>query len=171
MIPQACCAKRAFDLMNIRSRSWNISLAGESTSAVGRLCADARASIFEEVKMASNEFRPAGAEGNSWHPEVASTLVHPGWVGVAHEIAGSRLDNFLYAGKPRSAQAEPEAVSSAPVTDTMPPALADDCPHCAVHLSAVELKMERCLSCGRSLRRGAGLVNSASTISPLTIGI
>jgi hypothetical protein len=119
-----------------------------------------------EVKMASHDFRPARTEGSSWHPKTGSLPLAPGWLGAAHEIAGSRLDDFLYAGQPRSVRVESEAVLEAPATDAMPPAVSNDCPHCAARLSAVELKMERCLACGWSLRS----VDDCAS-QPLTIGI
>ncbi len=45
---------------------------------VGRSCASlARLFFRHEVKMASNEFRPSGTDGNSWHPEIGSAVVAP----------------------------------------------------------------------------------------------
>jgi hypothetical protein len=98
-------------------------------------------------------------------------MVASGWVGAAQGTAGAGLDDFLYAGQPRSERSESEAVLKAPATDAKPALVSNNCPYCAAHLSAVELKMERCLACGSNLHLGTGSGDGISESKPLTIGI
>ena len=121
--------------------------------------------------MAANDFRPVGTETTSWHPETGSGLVTPGWVGAAHEAAGAKLDDFLYAGQPRPAQAVTQVVTSEPATDAKPQAAVNNCPGCAARLSAIEMKMERCLACGTGLHSNSGAAVASGSDKPLTIGI
>lgn len=126
---------------------------------------------LEEVKMASNEFHPAGMEGNAWQSETGSAMAPPGWVGTAYETAGFKLDDFLYAGQARSHQSGTSAALESRASDSLAPKASTDCPHCAAPLSAVELKMERCLACGQGLHVRSATEDGISANQPLTIGI
>jgi hypothetical protein len=86
----------------------------------------------------------------AWQTEEIGAPAQPE-VDAAANSSAARLsiEDFLsLSSRPRTAGPSPEKASSAPTRVGSAEAL-DGCPHCGARLSSIDLKFNRCLSCGK----------------------
>jgi hypothetical protein len=112
--------------------------------------------------MAIGEYRSLKDAVNG----MQASVITPSAAGPQH-AAGSAVDSFLYpagsglAAAPAPSESRPSdptaAASVRPTAQATAPTRAKDaCPACQAKLSAVELKMGRCLRCGKGLHQANG---------------
>jgi hypothetical protein len=114
--------------------------------------------------MASSDIRASGVDSPIYYPGQTGRSSSP-WVGITIDTSSNPLDDFLYDGKPRT------MAEAAPAADTRPAAPGLDCQQCGAQLSAVERKMERCLSCGKDSHAGGLTAEMAAARQQMTVGI